>query len=195
MNTTIKHTIRISEETIMQSGIYMKTDPEGEVKYLQVKDINGENEIDYSHTARVKDTGTSHKYYLRKDDLLFAAKGASNYCFLYDGSKGNIIPSSSFIIIHITSKKILPEFLCCYLNTPSILSKLKNSSVGTGIQMIPQSVIGDLQLEIPSMEVQQLIVQIDRLIKKSEKLHNKINTLKRNLQDQLLMDSLKRNIL
>ena len=67
--------------------------------------------------------------------------------------------------------------------------------MGTGIQMIPQSVIGDLQLEIPSMEVQQLIVQIDRLRKKSEKLHNKINTLKRNLQDQLLMDSLKRNIL
>lgn len=83
----------------MQSGIYMKTDPEGEIKYLQVKDINQENEIDYTQTAMVKDTGASYKYYLRKNDLLFAAKGASNFCFLYDGSKGNIIPSSSFIII------------------------------------------------------------------------------------------------
>ncbi len=179
----------------MQSGIYMKTDPEGEIKYLQVKDINQENEIDYTQTAMVKDTGASYKYYLRKNDLLFAAKGASNFCFLYDGSKGNIIPSSSFIIIHITSEKILPEFLCCFLNTPSILSKLRNSSVGTGIQMIPQSVLGNLQLEIPPMEVQQLIVQIDQLRKRSENLHNRIDILKRNLQDQLLMDSLKRNVL
>lgn len=179
----------------MQSGIYMKTDPEGDIKYLQVKDINPENELDYTQAAMVKGIGISYKYYLQKNDLLFSAKGTSNYCFLYDGSEGNIIPSSSFIIIHVTSKDILPEFLCCFLNTPSILNKLKNSSVGTGIQMIPQSVLGDLQLEIPSMEVQQLVVQIDRLRRRGENINGRINQLKRSLQDQLLMDSLKNNVL
>ena len=33
----------------MQSGIYMKTDSQGEVRYLQVKDVNSENKLDYTN--------------------------------------------------------------------------------------------------------------------------------------------------
>ena len=77
------------------------------------------------------DRGIGDQYWLRKNDLLFAAKGASNYCFLYDGVVEKMVASSSFIIIRIISKDILPEFLCCFLNTPSVLNKLKKSSVGT----------------------------------------------------------------
>lgn len=68
---------------------------------------------------------------------------------------------------------------------------LKNAAVGTGIQVIPQSVIGEIQFDIPSMEVQELVIEMDRLRKESEHIRNEINELKRSLQDQLLMDSLK----
>ena len=95
------------------------------------------------------------------------------------------------MIIRIISKDILPEFLCCFLNTPSVLNKLKKSSVGTGIQVIPQSVLSDLQIGIPSMQTQQLIVQIDQLRREGESIYSEINELKRSLQEQLLMDSLK----
>ena len=122
---------------------------------------------------------------------MFAAKGASNYCFLYDGLVEKMVASSSFIIIRIISKDILPEFLCCFLNTPSVLNKLKKSSVGTGIQVIPQSVLSDLQIGIPSMQTQQLIVQMDQLRREGESIYREINELKRSLQEQLLMDSLK----
>lgn len=175
----------------MQSGIFMRTDPEGEVKYLQVKNINPANQLDYNQIAMVKNTGINGKHWLKKDDLLFAAKGTSNYCLLYDGSAGNIVASSSFIIIRLMKEDVLPEFLCCFLNTPSILEKLKNSAVGTGIQVIPQSVLGDIQLDIPSLEVQKAIIELNRLRKESESIHNEINELKRSLQNQLLMDSLK----
>lgn len=179
----------------MQPGIYMKSDPTGDIKYLQVKDINPENKLDYSQITMVKDRGIGVQYWLRKNDLLFAAKGASNYCFLYNGLDENIIASPSFIIIRIISKDILPEFLCCFLNTPSILNKLKNSSVGTGIQVIPQTVLSALQLDIPSMQIQQLIVQMDLLRRESESIYSEINELKQSLQDQLLMDSLEQDIL
>ena len=43
---------------------------------------------------------------------------------------------------------------------------LKNAAVGTGIQVIPQSVMGEIQLDIPSIEVQRLVVEMDRLRKK-----------------------------
>ena len=86
---------------------------------------------------------------------------------------------------------ILPEFLCCFLNTSSILGMLKNAAVGTGIQVIPQSVMGEIQLDIPSIEVQRLVVEMDRLRKEGECIRSEIDILKQSLQDQLLMDSLK----
>lgn len=40
MDITSKDIKRISDIAMMQSGIYMKSDPTGDIKYLQVKDIN-----------------------------------------------------------------------------------------------------------------------------------------------------------
>lgn len=68
---------------------------------------------------------------------------------------------------------------------------LKSAAVGTGIQVIPQSVIGEIQLDIPSIEVQKLVVEMDQLRRESECIRSEINELKQSLQDQLLMDSLK----
>ena len=37
--------VTLKDIAIMQSGIYMKTDSQGEVRYLQVKDVNSENKL------------------------------------------------------------------------------------------------------------------------------------------------------
>jgi restriction endonuclease S subunit len=169
--------VTLKDIAIMQSGIYMKTDSQGEVRYLQVKDVNSENKLDYTQIATVINTGIN--------------KGGSNYCIQYEGTERSTIASSSFIIIRPVISNILPEFLCCFLNTSSILGMLKNAAVGTGIQVIPQSVMGEIQLDIPSIEVQRLVVEMDRLRKEGECIRSEIDILKQSLQDQLLMDSLK----
>lgn len=172
----------------MQSGIYLKTDPEGEISYLQVKDILSGDEIDYDRLAAVRREEVESRHFLRANDLLFAAKGASNFCFLYDGGEKGVVASSSFIVIRIKSKEVLPEFLCCFLNSPSVLGQLKDSSVGTGIQVISQSVLGKLEVALPPVEVQQLLVEIDCLRKEGERIQEQINELKRSVQDCLLVD-------
>ena len=48
MDITSKDIKRISDIAMMQSGIYMKSDPAGDIKYLQVKDINPRSKPDYS---------------------------------------------------------------------------------------------------------------------------------------------------
>lgn len=179
---------KLGEVTSMQSGIYLKTDPEGEISYLQVKDVLPGNEIDYDRLAMVRRGEVESRHFLRANDLLFAAKGASNFCFLYDGGEKGVVASSSFIVIRIKSKEVLSEFLCCFLNSPSVLGRLKDSSVGTGIQVIPQSVLGKLEVALPPVEVQRLLVEIDCLRKEGEHIQEQINELKRSVQDYLLVD-------
>lgn len=40
--------VTLKDITMMQSGIYMKTDSQGEVRYLQVKDVDPESRLDYN---------------------------------------------------------------------------------------------------------------------------------------------------
>ena len=55
MDITSKDIKRISDIAMMQSGIYMKSDPAGDIKYLQVKDINPGSKPDYSRITTVVD--------------------------------------------------------------------------------------------------------------------------------------------
>lgn len=66
MNIKSKDIKRISDIAIMQSGIYMKSDPAGDIKYLQVKDINPGSKPDYSRITTVKNRGIGGQYWLRK---------------------------------------------------------------------------------------------------------------------------------
>lgn len=101
--------VTLKDIAIMQSGIYMKTDSQGEVRYLQVKDVNSENKLDYTQIATVINTGINDKHWLKNGDLLFAAKGGSNYCIQYEGTERSTIASSSFIIIRPVISNILPN--------------------------------------------------------------------------------------
>ena len=55
--------VTLKDIAIMQSGIYMKTDSQGEVRYLQVKDVNSENKLDYTQIATVINTGKNDKHW------------------------------------------------------------------------------------------------------------------------------------
>ena len=71
--------VTLKDITMMQSGIYMKTDSQGEVRYLQVKDVDPESRLDYTQVATVINTGINDKNWVKKCDLLFAAKGGNNF--------------------------------------------------------------------------------------------------------------------
>ena len=63
--------VTLKDITMMQSGIYMKTDSQGEVRYVQVKDVDPESRLDYTQVATVINTGINDKHWLKKGDLLF----------------------------------------------------------------------------------------------------------------------------
>ena len=114
--------VTLKDIAIMQSGIYMKTDSQGEVRYLQVKDVNSENKLDYTQIATVINTGINDKHWLKNGDLLFAAKGGSNYCIQYEG--GRALHHKYFLNIYL---KLILHLLLSYV--PSLVTYYRNSFV------------------------------------------------------------------
>ncbi|OFY38737.1 MAG: hypothetical protein A2X18_08670 [Bacteroidetes bacterium GWF2_40_14] len=182
---------KIREIADIQSGVYLKTAPDGDVIYLQIKDFEINNNTTSNLEPSIKDNGNISNHLLLEGDLLFAAKGTSNFCVVYNISIGKAVASSSFFVIRIKNTEVNPYFLCWFLNSHDILKTLKNHAVGSSIPSITKSMIQDIEFELPSIEKQRLIMEISNLQKKEEELYRSISSQKKVLTSKILTETIK----
>ena len=177
----------LSEIAEVSSGVFLQTEPFGDVSYLQIKDLLSESPE--KTASKVALSQKNERYLLKKGDLLFAGKGTTYLCKVFD----LIIPaiaSTTLYIIRLTSKDILPDYLCWYLNQPSVMAMMKAQQVGTGTPLIHKQVVENIEIPIPNMETQQRIVELARLQAKEKELYQAIAEKRQLITNQFIMNKL-----
>lgn len=165
----------IKEIATVQSGIYQKEFPDGDVIYLQVNDFEDTTLKEKQLHPSLLYAENLSGHLLEEGDLLFAAKGTSNFCALYHDKTGKAVASSAFFVIKIKDKDLLlPHFLCWYLNHPAILVLLKSQAVGSTIPSITKRMLEELKINLPDKETQRRIVEIGRLQQRENRLRQSI---------------------
>ena len=147
--------VKLKEITTISSGVYKKEYPVGDVLYLQIKDMKAVAGTKWKLKPTLPNTASLAKHLLNDRDLLFAAKGLTNYCAIYYKETGPAVASTSFYIIRLKyNAGILPEFLCWYLNSPAVLNALqKKSYVGT-IPLITKGMLEETIIQVPNLNFQ-----------------------------------------
>ena len=174
------------------SGIYTKPDFEGDVYYVQAKHFNNNGEFDFSTKPDLKLDWKIEKHLLRPGDVLLAGKGNNNFAVHYKGIIKQAIASSTFIVIRITDQNtLLPEFLAWYLNHPQTQLFFKDQSKGTDILSLTIRSVKELEIHIPSVKKQRIILELDRLRKDEKDLMTRIATLHEYQIQQQLLQSIK----
>ena len=185
VNTNIRK--KISEIAEVVSGVYLLTAPYGEVAYLQIKDLLSESP---ERTAsKVILSPKTERYLLAKGDLLFAGKGTTYLCKVFDLDIP-AIASTTLYIIRLASKDILPDYLCWYLNQPSVMAMMKTQQVGTGTPLIHKQVVEDFEIPIPGIDIQHQIVELAKLQAKEKELYQAIAEKRQLITNQLIMNKL-----
>ena len=178
---------RVSEIAEVFSGVYLQAEPYGEVTYLQVKDLLSESPE--KTASKVTLSPKNERYLLEKGDLLFAGKGTTYLCKVFDLDIP-AIASTTLYIIRLTSKDILPEYLCWYLNQPSVMAMIKAQQVGTGTPLIHKQVVEDFEIPVPDLETQQRIVELAKLQVKEKELYQAIAEKRQLITNQLILNKL-----
>ena len=178
---------KISEIAEVVSGVYLLTAPYGEVAYLQIKDLLSESPE--KTASKVTLSTKSERYLLSKGDLLFAGKGTTYLCKVFDLDIP-AVASTTLYIIRLTSKKILPDYLCWYLNQPSVMAVMKTQQVGTGTPLIHKQVVEDFEIPVPDIDTQRQIVELAKLQTKEKELYQAIAEKRQLLTNQLIMNKL-----
>ena len=185
VNTNIRK--KISETADVISGVYLQTAPYGDVCYLQIKDLL--SETPEKTASKVTLSPKNERYLLAKGDLLFAGKGTSYLCKVFDLDIP-AIASTTLYIIRLTSKDIFPDYLCWYLNQPNVMAMMKTQQVGTGTPLIHKQVVEDFEIPVPDLETQHRIVELAKLQAKEKELYQTIAEKRQLLTNQLIMNKL-----
>lgn len=183
---------RLSALINLQTGIYTKPQPNGQVYYVQARHFDENKEFISSVKPDLELDIKLEKHYLQIGDVLVAAKGANHFAIAYKGIIKPAVASSMFIVLRIKNKKILlPEFLAWFINNPTTQSILAANEKGTSIPSINKGDLEALEISLPSLQKQQSILQIQSLRKQEVSLQKQMDDLREKYIHQLITSTLK----
>ena len=156
-NKNTKKKVRLQNIAELTSGVYLKASPAGKIAYLQVKDLLMTSPE--TTATRIEYIPKLNNYLLKKGDLLFAGKGTTYLCKVFDLNIPAVF-STTLYSIRLRSNLVSPEYLCWYLNHPSVVAAVKTAQAGTGTPLIHKPTLENLEIIIPDYETQQRIVEL-----------------------------------
>lgn len=185
MSKALKHVAAI------QTGLFAKPVAKGQIVYLQSKHFDENGSLRSSLHPDLKADNVTNKHLLNDGDVLFAAKGTKNFAAIFENHNEPAVASTSFFVIRLNSKTILPEFLVWYLNHPSTQKHLKAQAIGTSIVSISKTVLEELDIPVPDIQTQKLVLRISQLRDKEKKLKHQIDSLREKKIQQQIINAIK----
>jgi len=184
--------IKLKDICKISTGVYVKTDRVGDVYYLQARDFNSYNQLEDDLKPEVLGGNINKKHFLKSGDVIVAAKGVNHFVFTYNKEVTPAVASSMFIVLREFNKeKVDSGFVTWYINHPKTQRYLDRSSKGSGIPSINKSIVGDLEINLPSIDKQRLILSTDKLKIKANQLQEKIAVLKNEVLNEQLIQLVK----
>lgn len=179
--------IRLKDIAEIRSGVYLNSPPGDEVAYMQMKDLTMDSPEKIA--SFVEYNPKMEKYLLQKGDLLFAGKGTTYLCTLFNLDI-KAVASTTLYVIRVQSDKVLPEYICWYLNHPNIVSKIRASQIGSATPLIHKSTLEELEIPVPDIATQRKVMEISRLQERETYLINTLAEKRASIVNQLLINEL-----
>ena len=153
-----------------------------------MKDLTEDNLVDHQSLVLIELNDFKEHHKVELNDLVFRSRGQTNTAAVVDVSIGSSVVAAPLLRIRTEQDFILPAYLCWFINHPSSQAYMQSKATGTAIRMIGKSVVDDLEVIVPSIELQQHIVKLEKLSSQEQRLMNKLSIKKRLLMNKVLID-------
>ena len=186
-NTKTK--VKLQNIAELSSGIYLKGSPTGKIACLQVKDLL--MPFPEATATRIEYIPKLDNYLLKKGDLLFAGKGTTYLCKVFNLDIP-AVPSTTLYSIRLHSSIVSPEYLCWYLNHPRVVASIKTAQAGSGTPLIHKPTLENLEIIVPDQETQRLFVELSSLQNREKEILEAIAEKRIQITNQILINELKK---
>lgn len=136
----------------------------GSVRVVQLKNVTQGNLKFWDSLLRTEIKSSKEPYWLRDNDVVFAARGTSNVAAVAIGVPPSTVCSPHLYVFRVKAGiKMLPEFLAWQLNQQPAQKYLAQVAEGTHQLSIRRTELEQLQIRIPSIAQQRSIIELDRV--------------------------------
>jgi len=164
--------------------------PNGSIKVVQMANIINGKRINYQNLAKTSENGFRPEHFLKKEDILFCARGVNNYALFIDEDIENTIAISQFFIIRTNKEKLLPAYLAWYLGQPKAVAHFKANTLMSTVPLINTKTIKSIKIPVPQIEKQKTIAEVYKLKEKERELIVQIISKKEKMLNRMLQNSI-----
>jgi restriction endonuclease S subunit len=143
---------------------------DGAVGVIQMKDLSVDNvvcdDLDRIDLFKIKEV-----HFAKVGDVVFRSRGLTMNAAVILDDPGIAVVSSPLLRVRVLNDKfLLPEYLCWYINQKDAQAFLNSQAGGTLQKMINKNVLEELEIVVPSIERQQQVVELARLMKREHEI-------------------------
>jgi len=156
---------------------------------VQLRDIPPYGNVDPSGLTRLQISAAPERYLVAAGDVLFRSRSESNTaCALDDRFQEPALAMLPLYILRPHQDVVLAEFIAWAINQSSAQRHFDRFARGTNMRMIPRAVLTDLEIALPSTEVQRRVVALDALARRERSLSIRAAEQRRRLYARILDD-------
>jgi len=161
----------------------------GGILAIQLRDVSSGGNLDPESLTRVHLDGLADRYFVQVGDVLFRSRGDHNTATALDERfREPALAVLPLLVLRPRRDVVTPEYLAWAINQPRAQRHFDLAARGTNIRMIPRSSLDDLELDIPDLETQRMIVAIDMLAAREQELSRLAAEQRRTLMSQILVE-------
>ncbi len=153
----------------------LKPAAKGGVQAIQLRDLQGEEDFDLASAPYYPLEPSYERNLVRGGDVLFRSRGQRNTAVVMDpSSKAAAVAILPLIVLRPNRELVDPRYLAWFINQPTTQRYFNTCAHGTSLRMIPKACLDDLEVELPELSTQRLIVEIDGLARREHALANRL---------------------
>ena len=166
---------RLADICEVQTGYTVKTRMEpiadGGIPAIQLRDLSGEVDFDPAGLPSYPLPMSFDRYSARPGDLLFRSRGDRNTAVVVSPNcTSAAVAVLPLLVLRPKRDLIDPRYLAWFINQPASQAYFDKYAHGQTLKMVPKACLDDLQVAVPDLHTQQLIVQVDALARREHTL-------------------------
>ncbi len=194
----LKDLVNVSRSGVVLNRLKKSKEPlEGYAyRYITVKSLKGDGKIDFKELEETKvEESVNPRYLTEYNDIVMRSSEPFSASVIEQNAENLIVTSNLYVLKEI-SEKVLPEYLCIYLNSKQAMRQLVRHVSQSTISTISIKTIAELDVIIPTIETQQRIIDISNTAHKEiellEELLNAKQVLSNSVIESLISDKEKK---
>ena len=154
----------------------LETSRSGNIAVIQMKDLLEDNTVGCGALAKIDMETLKEHHLAQKGDLVFRSRGHVTTAAVLLDDPGKAVVTAPLLRIRITKPdRVLPEYLNWYISQRDAQIFLTSRAKGTAQKMISKQAIEDLEVSLPSLENQKIIIELALLSAQEQTLLHRLS--------------------